>query len=120
MSICYILRKELFTNIFLNKKEWRISVVKRSKYDKEEKVYIKVSLMFTRILVEAVSRIGQGRQEKKLNFGGQESLENDFLRSLDENGKGKQSAAKEWEEVTQNQECISAWFQDGPLISPRQ
>lgn len=35
-----------------------ISNVKCSKYDTEEKVYIKVSLMFSGILVEAVSRIG--------------------------------------------------------------
>lgn len=55
-----------------------ISNVKCSKYDTEEKVYIKVSLMFSGILVEAVSRIGWGKQESKPNYGAQESLENDF------------------------------------------
>lgn len=42
--------------------------VKYNKYVKEEKMSMKASLMFSGILVEAVSRIGQGVRESKQNL----------------------------------------------------
>lgn len=46
-----------------------ISCIKYSNYVKEERVYIKMLLMFIGFLVEAVSRIGQGKRKQTKSMG---------------------------------------------------
>lgn len=74
-----------------------ISCIKYNNYVQEKRVYIKMLLMFIGILVEAVSRIGQGKRKQTKSMGSK--VTGRWLwRGLDRKGKGKTAIAEEWEE----------------------